>query len=265
MSMGDEVQLSRRVAASGSLRLDYQMGFAARVTPRASLVIGPFRRTHFKALFGDALRVPSTNERFYGSSLSLQANPLLQPETIRSFEGVIEHRLDTTLSLSASAYRTDLNNLIVPVTLESGIVQLANSGVAVEGVELAAQASVHGFSGSGSYSFLRPRDAGSGYLDAAPRNLAKLRAMAPLGAHLTGALQMLWSGGVQAHNGERIDSALISNVTVTTRSLWQRVTLGASVYNLFDRKASYPVSEEHVQGSVPQYGRRFLTRLTWHF
>jgi iron complex outermembrane receptor protein len=266
LSASDEIQLHPRVVASGALRLDYQTGYDAHLTPRASLVVGPVARTYFKLLFADAFRAPSTNERFFEAPSVVQLNPLLAPETVRSFEGVVEHAVTSAFSLSASVYRTNLDGLITSRVLDSGATQLFNSNAMVDGVELEARAQAGALTGDASYAFLRAIDAaGQPRPGAAPRHQAKLNAVAPLGRHLTGAAQLIWNGSIQAYTGETIESALISNFTLTKQNLWPHVDLGASIYNVFDQQAHDPVSENHVQASVPEYGRRFVGRLTWRF
>jgi outer membrane receptor protein involved in Fe transport len=88
--------------------------------------------------------------------------------------------------------------------------------------------------------------------------------MAPLATpRLRGGFQMSYTSSIETGAGERLQPSWIVNLTLTTWNLPHHVDLAGSLYNLFDRRASYPVSTEHVQGSVPQYGRRASIRLTW--
>jgi outer membrane receptor protein involved in Fe transport len=268
LSVQDEVRVRKGVLASAALRYDKQSDFGGRLTPRASLVLSPSPRTHIKLMAAQAFRAPSIDERFYELPLSVQANPDLHPETIRTYEVAVEQTLTNALSLNASLFDTDLVGVIVTEPFDTGVTHLTNTTASGKGVEL--MATVKGTAGASvtaSYSYLFPEDkASEAILHDSPRHLAKLRAMTPLGtSRIRGAFQLLYNGTITAHTGEWLASSLIANASVTTWSLWPNIDLGASVYNLFNASAAYPVSDEHVQGSVPQYGRRFLTRVTVSF
>lgn len=265
VSAADEVQLGRNVIASAGLRLDWQTGFAQRITPRASLLFWPLKRTHVKLLFAGALRVPSISERVENTGYAVQRNPLLRPESIRSLEAVVEHTVGPFFGVNASLFRTSIADHIDAEVLESGVMQLGNGRAKTDGAEMAARLHVGGVLASGSYAFLRDASEPLEAQHMVPAHLAKLNVMMPLSRHLRGGLQLLWAGRVESRTGESIDAALVTNLTVTTVDTWHRTSLGVSVFNLFDAAARYPVSAEHAQGSVPQYGRRLLARAWWKF
>jgi outer membrane receptor for ferrienterochelin and colicins len=264
VNVQDEVRVHRRVLASGGLRYDHQSLFAGRLTPRASLVVGPFRGTDVKVLYAAAFRAPSANDLYYNTPLSQYGNIDLRLESIRSVETVVEHSLSPSFGMNVSADRTTLDGIIAPGADPGGT--YTNTGAAVDGLEVAARfLASPGLMGNVSYGYQHPRGtASSQRLHASPRTLAKLNAMTPLGTpHARGGFQVLYTGSIETWNGDRLPPSWNANVTITTWNLPHHIDVAASVYNLFDRPISDPVSSEHVQGAVPEYGRRLSVRLTW--
>jgi iron complex outermembrane receptor protein len=61
------------------------------------------------------------------------------------------------------------------------------------------------------------------------------------------------------------DGFLLTNLTVVSEQFRNRFDLSFSIYNLFDRKYANPGSAENLQDVIPQDGRTFRLKLTYHF
>ena len=81
--------------------------------------------------------------------------------------------------------------------------------------------------------------------------------------HARGGVQILYTSTTETWTGERLPPSWKANLTLTTWNLPHHIDVAASLYNLFDRRTSNPVSTDFVQGAVPEYGRRLSVRLTW--
>ncbi len=59
------------------------------MNPRAALIWNPLERTTVKFIYGEAYRIPNAYELYYSDGNVTQANPGLDPETIRTYELVL--------------------------------------------------------------------------------------------------------------------------------------------------------------------------------
>ena len=57
----------------------------------------------------------------------------------------------------------------------------------------------------------------------------------------------------------------LANATLFSRELVKGLEISASIYNLFDRRYSDPVSEDFNQNAIEQDGRQFRIKATWRF
>ena len=55
------------------------------------------------------------------------------------------------------------------------------------------------------------------------------------------------------------------DITISSNHLWQRTELSASVYNVWNSRIAVPGAEEHIQQSIPQYGRTWRIRVARTF
>ncbi len=84
----------------------------AHASPRFSVVASPWKGGHFKAIYAEAFRSPSSFERFYHDPLSALAAPDLNPEVARSVEASFEQRFGAH-RLMVGVFRTWLEDLII--------------------------------------------------------------------------------------------------------------------------------------------------------
>ena len=89
------------------VRYDHYESFGGTTNPRLALIYNPFRDTTLKLLYGTAFRAPNVYERFF-QGLGFKTNPDLQPETITTYELILEQYLGAHLRGTASAFYYDL-------------------------------------------------------------------------------------------------------------------------------------------------------------
>ena len=83
----------------------------------AALIFNPVEDTTLKLLYGEAFRAPNAFELFYddvlaGVDASQKAPAELDPESIKTYEIVLEQKLGDSLRGSASLYHNEIEDLI---------------------------------------------------------------------------------------------------------------------------------------------------------
>jgi outer membrane receptor for ferrienterochelin and colicins len=268
LNLQDEFTLNRHVLLALAGRAERIATGATGWTPKIGVILSPRIDTTVKLLFSRALRAPSAYELYYDSP-SNAGNRDLQPERTESLEVNVDHALTPSISVGGSLFRNRYRHLIVGVADASATVVLQNGlDVRASGLELSWTLKRRdGLQARASYSTLFDSDALSdSWTSGAPRHLAKLnvgRTMTPLGLSLGWELQ--YESARQTHNGEVLDPAIVTNVNVVRSQVRKGLDVNASVFNIFDKRFSEPVSENHLQGGVTQDGRRLLVGVTWRF
>jgi outer membrane receptor for ferrienterochelin and colicins len=156
-SVGPYIQQTWNPAASLDLnagaRVDIDDRFSPVLSPRGAVVLRPFEKTTFKAIYAQAFRAPTWSETSL-SNHTVAPAPGLLPERVRSIEASAEQGLGTQrLRLGAFATRwTDLVET-APVSLDA-LARLQESGmVGVVGniVQSINVASINNYGVNGSW------------------------------------------------------------------------------------------------------------------
>jgi iron complex outermembrane receptor protein len=168
--------------------------------------------------------------------------------------------------MSAGGFYQRLKNLIDEVPdYDTGLTYFANSGRDLgRGLEFELQAKSGGWLARTSYTLSEGRDEILHVMLAnSPLHSAKLDASMPLGRHVFGAAEFLYSSAQQSHAGMRVPPFMVSNWTVSSKSIhgWE---FSASCYNAFDRRYFNPVGPELRQAMILQDGRAFRFKLSYH-
>ncbi|MGC1673589.1 MAG: TonB-dependent receptor, partial [Candidatus Acidiferrales bacterium] len=98
-------QITRKFSVSAGVRYDYyNYGFGGSTNPRFALIYHPAKSTTAKLLYGSAFRAPVPYESTPDFGASYVDNQKLQPEKIRSVEGILEQGLGSHLHASGSVF-----------------------------------------------------------------------------------------------------------------------------------------------------------------
>lgn len=218
--------------------------------------------TAFKAPTVNGLFWPYSSDLFFGTTYITQGNPNLRPESSRSLELGLRHKLAPDLSLGANLYRTRIKDLIEWQGTQTGpteyTYQPANvSRAAIDGLELSATGRVGDWRLNAGLTFLDAENESSGaQLDRRPKRKLGL----VLGRTLnTGDFQAEWiaaSARNDLNNTTRLGGYGIVNLAYR-HSLGKDADLLARVENLFDK--SYVLASSF-SGDYNTFGRSlFLT------
>jgi len=264
----DEWKMAEPLTLNLGARYDWHSNWGDTVNPRVAAIYNPWEQTTFKAIYGQAFRAPNAFESDYVAP-GYVSNPALQPEKIRTAELAWEQGIGQNYRLSLSGFHTELSSLISQTTNGLGEFFYGNAGeITTRGFESEFEAVWNsGWRARASYSCTHAEDDSTGqHLSNSPRHLGKLNVAAPLWT------QKLYLG-VEAQAMSKRDTIsnthvpgyAIFNVTLFSRELVHNLDWSISVYNLFDKAYSDPVSDEFVQTDLPRPGRTFRIKLTYRF
>jgi len=265
-----EFAITHQLSLSAGIRCDHYSNFGGTTNPRLGLIYHIFRPTALKLLYGTAFRAPEPYELGPDFGSFYDDNPHLGPEKISSFEGVVEQGLGPHFTLSGSAFRNSIRDLISLETnpVDNNQVYL-NSGKAVATgaeVELTGQAA-SGLQGRASYSFVDAHDPTTHQiLNNSPQHLGKLNLSYPvMQKRLFASLDAQYTSPVQTLAGNTVSGFSVFNVTLLGHTLGKHLDVSASVYNIFDKKYFNPGRPEDPEDAIRQDGRNFRIKLTGRF
>ena len=265
----DEFRLNRFFLVNAGLRWDdYYDTFGKTLNPRIGVILSPNEGTALKLLYGRAFRAPNPFELYYEQDAVSAA---LQPERIATYELVWEQQVNPRLHVSGSVFHNRVRDLITEksgsTTSLDGLFYQNAGGVAATGVELDLQAVLPGrIRARVSDAFQSATDAQSGTrISNAPAQVAMLTVDVPVArSGLSAGFNTSFVSERRTVRDADVPRAFVSDLTISAPRLWPRVGLAASAYNLFGASYGDPGSEEHRQDVIPQDGRMFVVRATWH-
>ncbi len=267
----DEFRVLDDVTLVAGVRYDRYDTFGGSVNPRLAMIYDVSEETTLKLLYGRAFRAPNAYELYYHDGGFSQKAPLdLDPETIDTYEVVLERAFTPNLNATLSGFYYVMDDLIGQYTdPNDGLLVFTNiDEVEARGVELALSGRwENGLRARTSYSYVEAEDrATNERLANSPRHLAKLHLIAPVVKDtLYAGLEIQYNGRSRTLAGDRADDFVLTNLALTYTSPSKRLEIAAGLYNLFDVDYAYPGSGEHVQDQIEQDGRTFRIKLTYRF
>ena len=263
----DELRITDKITAVLGARADYWSLDGWSAHPRGGLIVRPDADTSLKLLYGSAYRAANAYERFYTQGAAV-ANPLLQPERLRTGEFVAERYVGGRLRLTAAAYVTHISRLI---SQYGDIEEMTwyDNGAAVDAVGTEFEAERRWTSGilaRGSFTAQSAHEGDSDQrLSNSPARLGTFRIEAPIVTRLaTFAVDWQYVSERLTDRGATADAYALTNLT--WRYAPRRLhggSIAASIYNVFDTQYAHPVGAEFRQDMIAQDGRTFASARPW--
>jgi iron complex outermembrane receptor protein len=271
----DEYTIARPLTLNAGLRYDWFSTVGDTVNPRAALIYDPWQDTTLKLIYGEAFRAPNAFEFDY-SAPGYGANRSLQPETIRSYELVLEQGFARHYRAGLSLFYNQMQDLITqqetpdPANPGGTLVTYRNTDeVEARGAEVEVEADYGGgWRLRASYSYVDAFDADTGgQLVNSHSHLGRLNLVAPLWTdRLFAGLEVQAGSARRTLEGDEVSGFALCNLTLYSRQLVRGLEVSASVYNLFDTRFSDPVSSDLSPiDQLQQDGRHFRVKLTYRF
>jgi iron complex outermembrane receptor protein len=261
----------------GGVRRDEYETLGGTTNPRLALIYQHSDATTLKLLYGQAFRAPNLYELYYtdgGDTMKAAGN--LDPETIKTYEIVLEQKLDKNLSGTVSAFHYKIEDVIEQfVDPADDLLVFRNSdAVKANGIETALTGKWdNGAKGRVSYSFVEAKnDETDQILVDSPKHLAKFNLISPvIKDNLFAGIEVLYTSKAKTLTDNYADDFWITNLTLTYENIVKGLELSASIYNLFDVHYGYPGGAEHLQNAehamdiIEQDGISFRVKLTYRF
>jgi iron complex outermembrane receptor protein len=272
----DEYQVVKDLSLTVGIRRDEYSTVGNSTTPRGALVYHPFDGTTFKVLYGEAFRAPNIYEVYYEDEDVSISNPNLKPEKIKTAEIVWEQRFTDILFGSMSFYDYEMKDLIDQfIDPVDSLSQFRNtSRVDARGLELELKTKLkNGLWSYGSYTFQTARDAGTGMiLTNSPRHILKLGFSYPVINYLYAAAEMQYETDRITLTGTKTDPYFITNLTLSSKQLFDHMRVSFLVRNLFDTNYATPSGFEHIgpisevdMATIKQNGRNFAVHFDYRY
>jgi iron complex outermembrane receptor protein len=267
----DEFRILENLILNAGLRYDYFGTFGGTLNPRLALIWDPFDTFTVKLLYGTAFRAPNAYELYYDDATTIKVVGAVEPETIDTYEIVLEKELMDGLRVSLSGYYYTVDNLIaLAQDPEDGLLFFRNlDQVEGRGVELELNGKLPwlGIETRAGYAYQLARDSGTGeVLVNSPRHQARLNVSAPLYQEkLFAGAELRYMSPRKTLLAKDSDDAFVTNLTLFSKDWIKGLEVSASIYNLFDESYGDPGSGEHVQDLIEQDGRSFRIKLNYSF
>jgi outer membrane receptor for ferrienterochelin and colicins len=264
-----EAWLHKNLSITAGARYDYYSTFGGTVNPRAGLVFKPFEETALKLLYGQAYRAPNAYEVFYEGPTS-KPNPGLEPETVRTYEAVLEQYLGSVYRASLSVFYVDARELInLELDPDDGLTIFRNRDrIESYGVESELEARWDsGIRARASYTYQETEDELTGdRISNSPAHLGKANLTVPVFRQtLFSGLELQGASSRRTLAGNETGSSLVLNATLYARDLVEGLDLSISIYNLLDRTYYFPGAPEHRQDRLAADGRSYRVKLGYEF
>ncbi|MCG2722707.1 MAG: TonB-dependent receptor, partial [Thermodesulfovibrionales bacterium] len=264
----DEVALMSNITLNAGIRYDHYRNFGGTTNPRLAVIYNPYQQIFLKLLYGRAFRAPNVYELYYNDSgNTMKANPHLDPETITTYEIVLEYFFKNTFFITVSGYDYKIKNLISQQSDPAdGLLVFRNvEEIEAKGIEFAMKGKWEGLEGKISYTRQEAENARTGEcLTNSPKHLAKLNLIVPLiKEKLFLGLEEQYMSKRKTLENRYTDSLFITNLTILSQKLAKGLEVSGSIYNLFDEKYSDPGAGEHIQDMIEQDGVNFRFKVTY--
>ena len=274
----DEIRFSEQIILNAGVRYDNNSIDAGSnnqtknsiVNPRLALIYSAQPETTLKLIYGTAYRNPNAYELYYGQVLGYLPSTDLKPEEIETYEFNVEHFFNNNFRLATAVFFNDTRNLIgIDSDPATGDLFFNNLGeVQAMGAEIEAEyVSDRDLRLRTSYSYVNAEDKDTGKeIVNSPNSMVKLNLSAPVFHKKADAgLEFRYMSERATEAGAIAGGYGITNITLSSKEIYKRLVLSASLYNLFDRQYFDPVSDEHTQDSIEQDGRTFRVKATYTF
>lgn len=269
----DQYEIFDNLILNAGFRYDRYSTFGDTTNPRAAIIYNPLSKTILKFLYGEAFRAPNAFELLFDDGLFLTANPNLKPESIRTYEAILEQYIARNYRLTLAAFHIEIEDVIIseqdPGDPTGNATIFENRGShRSQGVEIEFEATWKtGLEGRVSYSYQDTVDKDTGaVLPNAPHQLGKLNLVIPVVSEkLFAGIEVQYVDTRKTVLPGSADDYWLTNLTLFSHKVIEGLDFTASVYNVFNDLYEDVVADSHLQTVLRNDGRTFFLQLTYNF
>ena len=243
-------------------RYDYNPLGGSSANPRIGVIWQALNDTTFKLLYGTAFRAPNVVDQINTNRADPNAYFGLLPETIKTFEFIVDHAFTPATHFSASAYRYHIDKLIGPNSQDysANLETVKAYGIELEG----EQRFRNGIQARLSYVWQHAHDEHGKELSNSPHHQVKVHVSSPLWSEQWRAgLETLYFSDRDTLGG-KVGDYVMGNLTVSG-DLLKNIQFSAGVYNLLNAHYADPAGPSFRQDGIFQDGRSFRLKLNVRF
>lgn len=264
----DEFSLLDNLTLNAGVRYDHYDAFGGTTNPRLALIYN-WQGTTAKLLYGEAFRAPTVYEQYYVGT-GLKANPRLEPERISTYELIVEQTIGRHLRASLVGYYYTIHGLITQDSDPTdGLLVYTNAeDVEAKGLEFQLDGYwASGLEGRLAYALQEAEDQRQRkQLTNSPHHILKWNLTIPLIADtLFAGIEARYLSSRFTLSRHKTGAHFVTNITLFSQRLFDRIEVTGSVFNLFDVRYGDPGHPEHRQNVITQDGRTFWLKLKCNF
>lgn len=265
----NEFQPLPNLSLIASLRYDDGTFSRNLFSPRGAVVYN-LGGTALKLIYGSAYRSPNLYELYYeDEATNFKPSVSLSAEKITTLEFVTEHKVLDNLYAALSIYKYKVNDLIDQEYDEAdSSLQFINYGkVSTAGFE----ADINYYPMEGARAFFRYSYHYASYqeqktnLSNSPKHLLRAGFVFPLFNLIYCAPEFFYESERYTVYNTMTEDFLLTNLTLTTKTLFDRFKVSFAVKNLFNVSYKHPGGFEHTQPAITQDARNFFFKLQFDF
>ena len=289
----DEYRVLENLTANAGVRYDHYDTGGGSINPRFGLIYNHSDATTLKLLYGTAFRPPTLFELYYEDPVfeqpSADSRGGLDPETIETYEVVLEHFFDPSLLGTLSLYHYSLQDSIARQSEFAELTWRSMGTVKATGFEAELQKKwANGMTARAGYSLVDTEypepaltsDVLLGYNPArmlnSPKHLFKLNLLAPLvkdkvfagfEVQYDSARRTIggWNDAEEQVRYETGDS-FVANLTLTFKDIFKKnMDFSFGVYNMFNESYEHPAWGDNELDTIEQNDRWFIFNLKYRF
>ncbi len=254
----DEIAIAETSHLTLGLRRDQSSGYTGSWSPRLAFAHQADQANTYKILYGTAYRDPD-----FFANLSPLNHTALKPEQIQTLEGIWQHRLGANTSLMANLFENHIKNALQQ---DSNFYYFNAALITTRGGELEWVARYDNDTQLRLSYTLQSTNQEGVVPDNSPMKMFKANIGLPIASNWTSGLEVQGMSNRQTASGAASVSAFtIANLTLGYHSPDNKWLMTGSIYNLFDRQYSDPISLSVTSNSLAQDGRLFRLKFETHF
>lgn len=272
----DKWDITNDLGLTFGVRHDHYSDFEGTTNPRLAIVWNFMEDFTLKLLYGQAFHAPSLKDLYLINNPTAIGNPNLTPETIRTYEIVLNYEFNHTFSANVNYFFNVIRDEIGVSEFREGQTEDALlidnlGGSNIQGIEFEFRADLHKY-WNGAYAFAnytyQDAEAKGDPLPDVPKHKGNVGVNFELTKYLNANLHSFISGSrprIESDPREDSSGYALVNLTLSVKNFFKNMKMKASLLNLLDKDYKDPAPAGTIPTDLPRPGRTFFIELGYDF